>query len=211
MIRVVVADDHAIVRAGVRAVFEAEDDVVVVAEAADGAAAVEATIRHAPEVLVIDLAMPGCGGIEALLRLRERGLGTRVLVLSMHAGLDYVRPALRAGALGYVVKGSGLRHLVRALRTVADGRQFLDDNIAEAVAADPRGAPADELGRLTPREREVLQLIAEGRSSRRIALRLGLSPKTVDAHRANLMKKLGLHNAQAVTRFALRHGLISPD
>ena len=213
MIRVVVADDHAIVRAGVRALFEGEPDVLIVAEAEDGHAALAATVRHAPDVLLIDLSMPGCNGVEAITRLRDKGLRTRVLVLSMHGGLDYVRPAMRAGAHGYVVKGSGLDHLASALRRVAAGERFLDPVAARALAEDgaARRVVVDEVALLTPREREVLQLIAEGRSSRRIAARLDLSIKTVDAHRTSLMKKLGLHNAQAVTLFALRHGLISSE
>jgi DNA-binding NarL/FixJ family response regulator len=206
MIRVVVADDHAIVRAGVRALLEPERDIVIVAEAADGGAALEAVRKHAPDVLLVDLAMPGLGGIEAITRVRESGLRTRVLVLSMYGSPDYVRPAMRAGAHGYVVKGSGLDHLLRALRGVAAGESFLDP------AADDDGDldDAGELSLLTPREREILQLIAEGRSSRHIAARLQISLKTVDTHRTSLMKKLRLHNPQAVTLFAIRHGLIAP-
>jgi DNA-binding NarL/FixJ family response regulator len=209
MIRVVVADDHAIVRAGVRALLEEERDLLVVAEAADGQAALEAVRKHTPDVLLIDLGMPGTSGIEAITRLRESALRTRVLVLSMHGSPDYVRPAMRAGAHGFVVKGSGLDHLLSALRTVAAGERFLDP-MAERALAEDAPSRGDELEQLTPREREILQLIAEGRSSRGIATRLHISLKTVDTHRTSLMKKLGLHNAQAVTMFAIRHGLIAP-
>ena len=210
MIRVVVADDHAIVRAGVRALFDGESDVVIVAEADSGQSAVQAAIDHAPDVLLIDLSMPDGGGVEAIARLRAAGSRTRVLVLSMHGSLDYVRPAVKAGAHGYVVKGSGLDHLLRALRAVASGERFFDETAAAALTHAAAEDTA-ELALLTPREREVMQLIAAGRSSRHIAERLGISLKTVDTHRTSLMKKLGLHNAQAVTRFALRHGLITTD
>jgi DNA-binding NarL/FixJ family response regulator len=209
MIRVVVADDHAIVRAGVRALLEGERDVVIVAEAADGREALEAVRRHAPDVLLIDLNMPGGSGVDTLTRLREIGLRTRALVLSMHGSPDFVRPALRAGAHGYVVKGAGLDHLLRALRAVAAGEEFVDST-ARAALAGEAASGGGELAQLTPREREILQLVAEGRSSRRIAARLGISLKTVDTHRTSLMKKLGLHNAQAVTLFAVRHGLLAP-
>jgi DNA-binding NarL/FixJ family response regulator len=212
VIRVVVADDHAIVRAGVRALLAHEEDVVIVGEADTGHAAVEAVLRHTPDVLLIDLTMPDCNGVEAIARVRAAAVATRILVLSMHGSLDYVRPALHAGAHGYVVKGSGLEHLVAALRAVARGEQFLDAKAAAAIASQPARASRsslDELAQLTPREREVLQLVAEGASTRAIAARLALSQKTVDTHRSSLMKKLDLHNAQAVTLFAMRHGLIS--
>jgi DNA-binding NarL/FixJ family response regulator len=211
MIRLVVADDHAIVRAGVRALLSEEPDFVVVAEAADGQQALDAARKHTPDVLLIDLGMPGTGGIEAITRLRQSALRTRVLVMSMHGSLEYVRPALRAGAHGYVVKGGGLDHLLQALRTVAAGEEFLDPTARRALADDAADTSSSgELQQLTPREREILQLVAEGRSSRHIAARLSISLKTVDTHRTSLMKKLGLHNAQAVTLFAIRHGLISP-
>jgi len=210
VIRVVVADDHAIVRAGLRALLDAAGDVTVVAEAADGRAAVEAVERLRPDVLLLDLSMPGLNGVEALRRVREGAPRTRVLVLSMHAAPEYVRPALRAGALGYLVKGAGLDDLLAALRAVAAGRRFLGPE-AERVAARAGADESDDLDRLTPREREVLQLVAEGRTNREIASALGLSPKTVDAHRTRVMQKLDLHDAQALTRYALRRGLISGE
>ncbi|HNF97081.1 MAG TPA: response regulator transcription factor, partial [Pseudomonadota bacterium] len=149
----------------------------------------------------------------AIARIRQVAPRCRVLVLSMHSAPEYVRPALRAGAQGYLVKGSGLSDLLRAVRVVLDGGQFLGAELAAIVspAASLPDAPEDDLERLTPREREVLQLVAEGQTNRQIASRLGLSPKTVDSHRTNLMRKLGLHDAQGVTRFAVRRGLISPE
>jgi DNA-binding NarL/FixJ family response regulator len=213
VIRVVVADDHAIVRAGVRSLLEREADVRIVAEAEDGRAAVEQVEKHRPEVLLIDLSMPGSNGVEAITRVRKLAPTTRVLVLSMHAAPEYVRPALRAGAHGYVVKGSGLDDLVSAVRAIAAGERFLDAKANEVALTDELspGAMTDDLDRITPREREVLQLVAEGHTNREISEALGISPKTVDTHRMSVMRKLGIHDAQALTRFALRRGLISPE
>ena len=215
VIRVVIADDHAVVRAGLRALFAAHPDIEVVGEAAGGREAVEAAERLRPDVLLIDLSMPGLNGVEALGRVRAALPATHVLVLSMHAGPEYVRPAIRAGATGYIVKGAGLDALVEAVRAVAAGKTFLGPEASRVVAGD-RDRPArmdsgSPLEQLTPREREVLQLVAEGHTNREIAARLGVSPKTVDAHRTNLMAKLDLHDAQALTRFAVRHGLISDE
>jgi len=207
-LRVVISDDHAIVRAGIRALLSHEPDVQIVAEASDGRGAVAAVQRHAPDVLLIDLSMPGANGVEAIAQVHSIAPSTRVLVLSMHAAPEFVRPAIRAGAHGYVVKGAGLDELVNALRTVASGGRFYDPSI-ESLASSSGADPDDPFTSLTHREREVLQLVAEGHSNREIAQALGLSPKTVDAHRTNLMRKLDLHDAQALTRFAVRHGLVA--
>ena len=211
MIRVVLCDDHAIVRAGIRALLERESDISIVAEAASGHEAVTLVQKLQPDLLLLDLSMPSGNGLDAIARIRQVAPRCRVLVLSMHSAPEYVRPALRAGAQGYLVKGSGLSDLLRAVRVVLDGGQFLGAELAAIVspAASLPDAPEDDLERLTPREREVLQLVAEGQTNRQIASRLGLSPKTVDSHRTNLMRKLGLHDAQGVTRFAVRRGLIS--
>jgi DNA-binding NarL/FixJ family response regulator len=208
MIRVVLADDHAIVRAGVRALLAPETDITVVAEAADGLEAVAQAEKHQPDVLLLDLTMPKLNGVEALSRVKAKAPRTRVLVLSMHAGAEFARPALRAGAHGYVVKGAGLDELVTALRQVAAGERFLDP-LVEGLDGPAGGDPVGVEG-LTPREREVLRRVAEGGTNRQIADELGLSPKTVDTHRTNLMRKLGVHDAQALTRLAMRHGLITP-
>jgi DNA-binding NarL/FixJ family response regulator len=157
--------------------------------------------------------MPELGGMEVITRARGASPRTGVVVLSMHAAPDFVRPALRLGARGYVVKGSGLDDLVQAIRTVAAGGTFLEArlaSIAEADEVDP-GRPADDLEHLTSREREVLQLVAEGHTNKAIARRLGLSAKTVDVHRTNVMMKLDLHSAQALTRFAIRRGLVGVE
>lgn len=213
MIRVLLCDDHAIVRAGLRVLLSGEPDVVVVGEAGDGHEVTQLAQRLLPDVVLLDLSMPGGNGSEAITRLRTAAPRSRVLVLSMHGAPEFVRPALRAGACGYIVKGSGLTDLMSALRTVAAGGRFLCPEAEKVVAADRHDTapPDDEILRLTPREREVLQLVAEGRTNREIGQRLGLSPKTVDTHRSSMMRKLGLHDAQAVTRFALRRKLVSPE
>lgn len=212
MIRVAAIDDHAIVRAGVRALLAAEPDMELVAEASNADDALALAAKQNIDVFLLDLAMPGTDGVTTLGKLRATAPGARILVLSMHATPEFVRPALRAGAHGYVVKGSGLDDLVTAIRAVCAGERFLDPAaqaaLDELAVLDPRNAALDELERLTPREREVLRLIALGHTNRSIGTVLGLSPKTVDAHRSNLMRKLGLHDAQALTRFALRRGLV---
>jgi DNA-binding NarL/FixJ family response regulator len=213
MIRIVVADDHAVVRAGIRAILQAENDLVIVGEAGDGRGALEAVGAHQPDVLVIDLTMPESNGLDVIGRVRAASPGTRVLVLSMHAAPEFVRGARRAGALGYVVKGSGLEDLVRAIRLVAGGEVFLDATAAAIERSDAceSNTSVDDLERLTPREREVLQLVAEGYTNREIGGRLGVAAKTVDVHRCNVMRKLDLHTAQALTRFALRRGIIGSE
>jgi two-component system response regulator NreC len=213
VICVVVADDHAVVRAGIRAILQSENDIAVVGEASDGRGALDAVVKHRPDVLVIDLTMPESNGLDVIARIRTASPTTRVLVLSMHAAPEFVRGARRAGAHGYVVKGSGLEDLVRAIRIVAGGEVFLDAAAAAVERADALepAPPTDDLERLTPREREVLQLVAEGYTNREIGERLGVSLKTADVHRSNVMRKLDLHTAQALTRFALRRGIIASE
>ena len=213
MTRLVLCDDHAIVRAGIKVLLERESDLSIVAEASSGAEVVALAQRLSPDVILLDLSMPSVNGLDAIVRIRTVAPRCRILVLSMHSAPEYVRPALRAGAHGYLVKGSGLSDLLQAVRTIAAGGEFLGAEVAALVAEDVMSADQreDDLDRLTPREREVLQQVAEGQTNRQIAVRLGLSPKTVDSHRTNLMRKLGLHDAQGLTRFALRRGLISPE
>lgn len=206
MIRVLVVDDHAIVRAGVRALLGTEPDIDIVAEAADGNAALDAVGKLLPDVMLADLSLPAMNGVELIRRAHALSPALRIVVLSMHASPEYVRPALQAGASGYVVKGSGLDDLVSALRAVAGGETYLDECIDPGSLDGPH--TGDDLERLTPREREVLRLVAQGRTNREIGALLGLSPKTADAHRTNLMRKLDLHDAQALTRFALKRGLV---
>jgi two-component system response regulator NreC len=208
VIRIVVADDHHVVRAGVRAVFASESDFSVVGEAADATSALAQLSELTPDVLLLDLGLPG-DGLTVLRGVGARSPGTRVLVLSMHGDGQHVRAALDAGASGYVVKGAGVEELVSALRTVASGRSFLDADAERALQEPTQPDLAWE--RLTPRERLVLRRVAEGRTNREIAAELALSHKTVDSHRSNLMRKLGVRDAQGVTRFAMRRGLIPPE
>ena len=214
-VTVLLVDDHQIVREGLRALLADAAEIEVVGEASDGRDAVELATRLRPQVAVMDLSLKGLHGEGAIRELRKRAPETRVLVLSMYGSPEYVRPAVRAGAAGYLVKGSGISEFTDAIRAVASGQTFWGvevRGIAEAAQAEP--APATEKGpleELTLREREVLQLVALGQTNREIAQTLGLSAKTVDGHRTRIMAKLDLHDAASLTRFAIRHGLVSPD
>lgn len=206
-LRIVLADDHAVVRAGLRALLSGERDLEIVGEAGDGEAALELVGRLRPDVLLVDLSMTGLNGVEVIAKARLLSPATQALVLSMHATPEFVRPALRAGAIGYVVKGGGVESLVEAVRSVAAGKPFIGAEARRARAPQPE--PPSPVQKLTPREREVLQLVAEGHTNREIARVLGVAPKTVDVHRTNLMAKLDLHDAASLTRLALRSGLVS--
>ena len=209
MIRIALADDHNVVRQGLRALLEGVKDFRVVAEAKDGKEMVETVVREKPDVAVIDLAMPSLNGVEATRRIVRDVPGVKVLVLSMYTGEEYVREAMAAGALGYLVKDSAADDLVKAIRSVAGGEVFLSPAIAHL--AGKGGATASALDRLTSREREVLQLIAEGNSNKEIAARLTLSVKTIEAHRTNLMAKLDIHDTASLTRFAIARGLVRTE
>jgi len=211
MIRVAIVDDHAIVRAGLRALLAAEPDMVLVGEASNGEEAIALAGSASLDVFLLDLSMGDTDGVRLIHKLRELCSRARVLVLSMHATPEFVRPALRAGAQGYVVKGSGLGELVQAIRQVQTGQRFIDPSIRhalETVVPDEGHGAGGDVERLTPRERQVLRLIALGHTNRSIGDTLELSPKTVDAHRCNLMRKLDLHDVQALTRLAVRLGLV---
>jgi DNA-binding NarL/FixJ family response regulator len=203
-IDVLLAEDHTIVREGLRALLAARQDVRVVGEAADGEEAVALATRLRPHVVVMDLTMPRLDGVAATRAIRDALPDTRVLVLSMHSGEEHVRPALRAGATGYLVKGSGLSDLVTAIRAVAEGKTFLSPEAAAVVATERTGARGAEL---TPRERDVLDLVVAGRTSVQIGEALGIGVKTVEGHRSNLMQKIGAANAAELVREALKRGL----
>jgi two-component system, NarL family, response regulator NreC len=215
---VALADDHAVVRAGLRALLSAEPDLRVVGEAADGLQAVQVAERLRPRVLVVDVMMPGLNGLEVTRQVHQRVPQTRVIVLSMHAHEPYVLEALRRGAAGYVLKDASADELVHAVRRVAAGERYLSAPLSErAIAAYVEKAQAtpatalDPFESLTTREREVLQLAAEGLGNPEIAARLSLSARTVEMHRGNLLHKLGLKTQTDVVRYALRRGLIPLD
>jgi two-component system response regulator NreC len=212
-ISIVLADDHPVVRRGIQAVLETETEFSVVGEAGDGLETVRLVECLQPDVLVLDLMMPGLSGLEALRVVRQRSPRTRVVVLSMHSDAAFVVTALRDGATGYVLKGGAEKHLVHAVREAAAGKRYLSPPVTEsaidAYIVQAKSAALDPHETLTVREREVLQLAAEGRAGAEISSRLHISPRTVENHRANLMRKLGLKNQTDLVRYALRRGLIS--
>ena len=213
-IRVILADDHALFRAGIRSLLLAIEGVEIVGEARDGHEALRMVAEHTPDVLLLDVALPQLNGIEVAERLRDKP-GTRVLILSMFANEEYVLRSLRAGAAGYLLKDSSTVELEAALRSVADGGSYLSPAVSGHVLAayvrrvGEDGVPAEPL--LTPRQREVLQLIAEGHATKEIASRLNLSAKTVETHRAQLMDRLGIHDVAGLVRYAIRAGIVSAD
>ena len=213
MITAIIADDHEIVRRGLRGILENEGACHVVAEAADGLTAAQLVEKHKPSVLVLDLNMPRLHGLEVLRQVRTSSPHTRVIVLSMHNDEPYVIEALRTGAMAYVLKGSESTEIVRALQEVLAGRRFLSATLSEwainALAAKPAD-DSDPLHALTPRERTVLQLAAEGHSNGEVAEKLFISPRTAETHRTNLLRKLGLQTQTDLVRFAIRKGLIAP-
>jgi DNA-binding NarL/FixJ family response regulator len=209
MIRVLLADDHAVVREGLRAVLRGAGDLQVVAEAADGREALRLAQSSRPDVAALDLSMPLLNGLEAARQMAAWDHGPRSVLLTMHAEEPYVLEALRAGVKGYVLKRDAAADLVRAIREVAAGGVYLSPQISPAVVAALR-APARAEAALTPREREVLQLVAEGKTTKEVANILGVSVKTADAHRTRLMQKLDLHDVASLTRYAIRQGVIQP-
>ncbi len=212
-IRIVLADDHAVVRDGLRKLLEVQNGFEVVGEAEDGVTAVELVERLTPDVVVMDVWMPRLSGIEATRRIARLPGTTRVLVLTMHKSRSHVEEALRAGAAGYVLKDAPATEVMAALAAVHRGECYLSASITQQVVdalAHPGTPESSPLAALTEREREVLQLIAEGLTSKEIATQLGVSLKTVEAHRANLMEKLDIHKVSGLVRFAIREGLIAP-
>ena len=208
---VVLADDHEIVRKGVRSVLEAEKKFTILAEVADGLAAVAAVEKHQPDLLFLDLSLPRLHGIEVLRQVRAASPHTRVLILSMHNDEPYVIEALRGGAMAYLLKGSDTAEILHAAHEVLANRRFLSAPLSDwaisALISKPAEA-ADPLASLSPREREVLQYAAEGLGNTEIAEKLFLSPRTTETHRTNLMRKLNLQSQTDLVRFAIRKGLI---
>jgi two-component system, NarL family, response regulator NreC len=212
LITIVVADNHHLVRRGLRALLEDEADFSVVGEAADGLQAAALVERLKPNILVVDFMMPGLNGLEVARRVKQCSAKTRVLLLSMHANESYVVEAFRNGAAAYVLKDSTAGDLVQAVRQVAAGHRYLSaplsERAIESYVQKAQGGKSDLYETLTAREREVLQLAAEGHSSKEIASRLFISPRTAETHRANLMHKLGLHSLSDLIRYALRRGIL---
>ncbi|WP_230973413.1 response regulator [Aeromicrobium terrae] len=214
MIRILLADDHALVRAGVRRILDAEPDMEVVAEASNGAEAIELAREHRPDLAVLDISMPRMTGLQAVQEIKRRSPSTQALMLSMHDNEQYFFTALKAGAAGYVLKSVADEDLVSACRAAVRGDSFLYAGVASTLVRDfldrmKRGERTPS-SVLTPREDEVVKLIAEGYSSREIAKILVISHKTVERHRANVLAKLGMRDRTELTRYAIRAGLIEP-
>lgn len=207
-IRILLADDHTLVRRGFSMIIAAQADMEVVGEASNGREAVDLAITLKPDVVIMDVTMPELNGIEGTRRISESCDRTRVLALSMHRDSMYVREILRAGARGYLVKDSDDDTLLDAVRAVARGEAYLSPAVSDAVLTDYRRHVTNPLDLLSSREREVMQMIAEGKTNKEIAVVLNLSVYTIEAHRGKIMEKLNLHSTGDIVRFAIRNGLI---
>ncbi|HEY6260346.1 MAG TPA: response regulator transcription factor [Nitrospiraceae bacterium] len=213
-IRVVLADDHVLIRAGLRALLHSLPNIEVIGEASDGHEAVDVIARHQPDVVIMDIGMPGLNGVDSTRRIVKQCPGTRVIILSMHANEEYVGRALEAGARGYLLKGAEPAELELVLKAVMRGETYLSPSIAKHLVQDylsHRKEKTQPLPDLTTRQREVLQLIAEGCSTKDIANKLKLSVKTVDTHRSELMHRLDIHDVAGLVRYAIRTGLVSTE
>lgn len=213
MIRVLLADDHAVVRDGLRALLQAQPGIEVVGDISNGREAVRETQRLRPDVVVMDIAMPELNGIEATLQIQEISPSPRILILSMHSTTEHIFRALQAGARGYLLKDSAGKEVVEAVRVVHAGRRYLSQKIAATVIDDyiaerHRTSPLDSL---SPRERQILQLIAEGKTSAEVGAMLFLSPKTVDTYRSRMMHKLGIGDLPHLVKFAIQNGITQLD
>ena len=213
-IRILLVDDHLLIRASLRSLLTEFAGIEVVGEAGDGREAIDLVGTLQPDVVLMDISMAGLNGLEATRLVRKEHPQVQVVVLSMHAGERQVLQALRAGAGGYILKESAPRELELAIESVARGKLFLSPGISRQVIEvflGQMGEQADPLDQLTPRQREILQLIAEGHSSKQIAHRLDASVKTIESHRASLMERLDIHDIAGLVRYAIRQGLVSPE
>ncbi len=213
-IRVLLADDHALVRQGIRSLLEKLDDIEVVGEVSDGRQALELSKTTHPDIAFMDITMPGLNGLEAVTRMKKECPSTRVVMLSMHAGEEYFQQALDSGAAGYLLKDADRMELELAIRTVMRGDTYLTPTVAKyAVEAYRQRKDGDQgpLASLSSRQKEILQLIAEGYANKEIAQRLELSPRTVETHRAELMERLNIRDVPGLVKIALRAGLIKPS
>lgn len=212
MIRVLVVDDHAILRDGIRSLLESQEDIVVVGEASDGAEAIELVGNLLPDIVLMDISMPKTNGLEATKVIKERLPQVKVLILTQHDNREYIAPALEAGASGYVLKRSGRREMLNAIRQINEQGAYLTSSITQEVIQEyshnGRNGKEDKPS-LTDRERQVLQLIVGGKSNKEVALSLGISPKTVSVHRTNIMSKLDVQNTVELIRFATNNPLLS--
>jgi DNA-binding NarL/FixJ family response regulator len=217
--RILLADDHTLVRAGLRALLESIDEVTAISEAGDGRRALELVAAERPDVALLDISMPGLNGLEVAARVTSDSPRTRLVILSMHSSPSHVAQALRAGAVGYLLKDSAAEELGLALRAVMSGETYLSPAISRQVvdgflgrlARPEHDGPESIDAQLTPRQREILQLVAESRSSKEVAAMLKLSVKTVEAHRSQIMERLGIHDLAGLVRYAIRVGLVSAD
>lgn len=212
--RILLAEDHTLVRAGIRALLESLEGIEVIAEASDGREALRLAKAYHPDILLMDITMKELNGLEAAARLAKEHPAVRVIILSMHADQVYVRQALKAGAKGYLLKGADVAELELALKAVTRGDTYLSPAVSKDLLGDllNRNAPAaNPLNDLTPRQREILQLVAEGRTTKEIAVRLDLSIKTVETHRTQLMERLNIHDVAGLVKFAIRVGLTQAD
>jgi DNA-binding NarL/FixJ family response regulator len=212
--KVLLADDHVLLRKGIRAVLASLPGIEVVAESGDGREALSLIERLRPDLALIDITIPGLNGLEVAIRAKSVSPGTKVLILSMHAGEAYVAQALRAGVAGYLLKEAADDDLPMAIKAVSRGDVYLSPKISRQVVeryVQSSSAAPDPLAGLTTRQREILQLVAEGKSSKEIAVLLDLSVKTVESHRGQIMERLGVHDVTGLVRFAIRVGLVSPE
>jgi two-component system response regulator NreC len=210
-IRIIIADDHTIFRSGLNMLLNAEPDIAVIGEAEDGQVAVTLAEELNPDVVLMDIGMPNLNGIEATIKIKENAPDIRILVLTMHRSDEYFFKMLEAGASGYILKGAETSELIEAVRTVARGDVFLYPSMAGKLVKeylDRSNPPADPIAKLTEREMEILQMIAEGFTNKEIASKLVVSPSTVHSHRANLLQKLHLSSRRELVQYAIKHGLL---
>ena len=212
--KIVLADDHKLLRAGLRVLLEKESDLEVIAEADNGRSAVELAMKLSPDIIVMDISMPDLNGVEATRQITSRDPTIKVIALSMHTDRHFVEGMLQAGASGYLLKDCGSSEFIRAIRAVLAGQTYLTPavtgQLVEGYVHHHAGSKPDPTrSALTPREREVLQLVAEGKASKQIAAELGVSAKTIETHRHQIMERLNLHSVAELTKFAVRHGLTS--
>jgi DNA-binding NarL/FixJ family response regulator len=217
-ISVILADDHPMIRSGIRMLLKEADDISIVGEASNGEEAVTLTRDLTPDIIVLDLSMPKLSGIEAVRIITRRYPKTRILVLTMHENEEYILQIVKSGASGYIIKTSGKDELLKAIRTVAAGEKYFSHRVSEILVegfirkSDTGEEPnADKAGPLTRREKEILALVAQGLTNQEIGKKLFISHRTVDTHRTNIMQKLDIHDVANLVRYAVQHGIVSPD